>query len=56
MRFRPSYGAMVRLMLSKYIDKRITPSLDEFRGQMQRASDFELPPVLELIEEESEEG
>lgn len=52
MRFRPSYGAMVRLMLSRYIDKRVTPSLAEFRAQMEQSGALALPPVLKRLEED----
>ncbi len=53
MRFRPSYGAMVRLMLSTYIDKRITPGLDEFRDQIESMSSLDLPPVLDSLEQDA---
>jgi predicted amino acid racemase len=50
-RFRPSYGAMVRLMLSKYIDKRLMPSLNEFRAEIDDQGSIELPPVLDGLDE-----
>ena len=50
-RFRPSYGAMVRLMLSKYIDKRLMPSLNEFRAEIDDQGSIELPPVLDGLDD-----
>jgi len=50
--FRPSYGAMVRLMLGRYIDKVVTPSLDELTRRIAGRTDgVELPPVLDGLED-----
>ncbi len=43
--FRPSYGALARLMGGKYIDKVVTPSLEEFREELQQTDKVNLPPV-----------
>lgn len=44
--FRPSYGALVRLMLSKYIDKTMTPPLERFLREKDETRDVDLPPTL----------
>jgi predicted amino acid racemase len=41
--FRPSYGSLVRLMLSKYIDKVVTPSLGSFAREIEAGSEVHLP-------------
>lgn len=46
-KFRPSYGALVRLMLSKYIDKVVTPDLSRFSDAMEAEDEVDLPPILE---------
>lgn len=46
-RFRPSYGAFVRLMLSRYIDKRVTPALETLRRKVDETGGVDLPPVIE---------
>lgn len=46
-KFRPSYGALVRLMLSKYIDKVVTPDLSQFSDDMKESDEVDLPPILE---------
>lgn len=45
-RFRPSYGALVRLMLDKYIDKIVTPSVDRFSKAIGDDDGVDLPPVI----------
>lgn len=40
-RFRPSYGALVRLMTGRYLEKVVTPELDEYEVRAK----VELPPV-----------
>jgi len=54
-KFRPSYGALVRLMLGGYIDKVVTPSLEEFARLVEASphAAIDLPPVLEGIEDEN---
>ncbi len=53
LKFRPSYGAMVRLMLGRYIDKVVVPDLDSFRRQLVGVDhSVELPPILDNLEEE----
>jgi len=52
-KFRPSYGALVRLMLGRYIDKVVVPDLDTFRKQLADLDNsIELPPILDNLEEE----
>ena len=41
--FRPSYGALVRLMIGPYVDKVVTPPLSEYRKDLE---EVELPPVV----------
>jgi len=54
-KFRPSYGALVRLMLSRYIDKVVTPSVDTFSDEMNDDdAGVDLPPILDR-ETEAEE-
>lgn len=53
-RFRPSYGAFVRLMLSKYIDKTMTPALDHFVREKDQQKDVPLPPALAAYDGETE--
>ena len=48
-RFRPSYGALVRLMAGKYIDKFVTPDLATFRALVASTSKVDVPPVLEEL-------
>ena len=45
--FRASYGALVRLMLSKYIEKSMTPPLETFLREKDEARDVHLPPTLD---------
>ena len=45
-KFRPSYGALVRLMLDKYIDKIVTPNVERFTDQISDEEEVELPPVV----------
>ena len=48
LKFRPSYAALVRLMLDKYVDKVLLPPLDQFRKEVaDDPDDFELPPVVD---------
>lgn len=49
--FRAGYGALVRLMLSKYIDKTVSPSLETFLEQKDEARDVHLPPALDALED-----
>jgi len=53
-KFRPSYGALVRLMLSKYIDKTMTPPLETFLEHKDEARDIDLPPALDAFDAEVE--
>lgn len=56
MQFRASYGALVRLMLGKYIEKTLTPSLHTFLTEKDAARDVHLPPTLEpALDPETEE-
>ena len=46
--FRPSYGALVRLMLSKYIDKVVVPDLAQFSDDIvDDGEKFDLPPIFD---------
>jgi predicted amino acid racemase len=45
-KFRVAYGALVRLFLSKYIDKVLMPPLDYFLREKDDARDVHLPPTL----------
>jgi len=51
--FRPSYGALVRLMAGKYIDKFVTPGLAEFAEIVKGSATVDLPPVLDDLDLES---
>jgi predicted amino acid racemase len=52
--FRPSYGAVVRLMLGRYIDKTVVPDLPTFHHQLRDIdSDIELPPILDGLEDQA---
>ena len=47
-KFRPSYGALVRLMLSKYIDKVVTPNVARFSDRVDDDdAGVDLPPILD---------
>ena len=52
-KFRPSYGALVRLMAGKYIDKVVTPSVSRFESAIDSDRDVDLPPVI--LDEETME-
>ncbi|MGD8440240.1 MAG: alanine racemase [Holophagae bacterium] len=45
--FRPSYGSLVRLMLSPYVDKFVGPSIDEYRRSISAEDRIEVPPVID---------
>lgn len=47
LKFRPSYGALVRLMLSKYIDKVVTPNLEHFSDNLGKDDAVEVPRILD---------
>ena len=50
LRFRPTYGAFVRLMMDRYIEKELV-SRDEARAALKAESgEFEVPPILDGIE------
>ena len=54
-KFRPSYGALVRLMLGGYIDKVVTPSPEEFSRLVEASPhSIEVPPTIDGLEEEHE--
>ncbi len=50
-RFRPSYGALVRLMAGKYVTKQVTPALETYGRALEDDYDLELPPVHEQVDE-----
>ncbi len=45
--FRPSYGSLVRLMLSPYVDKFVGPTIDEYRRSISADDRIEVPPVID---------
>lgn len=47
LKFKPSYGAFVRLMVGKYIDKVVTPDPDKFEDRLQKQDEVDLPPVID---------
>lgn len=44
--FRPSYGALVRLMLDKYVDKVVVPNVETFSDALHDHESVDLPPVF----------
>jgi ornithine racemase len=49
--FRPSYGSLVRLMLSPYLDKVVVPPIDEYLEAVRQSDRVEVPPTLLEAEE-----
>lgn len=49
-KFRPAYGALVRLMAGKYIEKFVQPTLAEFRREVRHALTVEVNPVLDDLD------
>ncbi|MDP8205791.1 MAG: hypothetical protein P9L92_03925 [Candidatus Electryonea clarkiae] len=45
-RFKPDYGALVRLMIGKYIKKEVTPKIESFSDQLEPSDEVEVPPVI----------
>jgi len=45
-RFRPDYGALVRLMIGKYITKEVRPEIGSFSDHLEPADEVEVPPVI----------
>jgi ornithine racemase len=45
-KFRPAYSALIRLMIGKYIEKVVTPGIEEFARLASEQGSFELPPVI----------
>ncbi len=43
LKFRANYGALLRLMSCKYIDRIVTPSLETFAGKLNDDSEFAIP-------------
>jgi predicted amino acid racemase len=51
LKFRPSYGAFVRLMMDRYIDK-VLLSRDEARQALKdEVGEFDVPPILQGLEQ-----
>ncbi|MBZ0266178.1 alanine racemase [bacterium] len=50
-KFKPSYSALVRLMLGNYVRKEVTPPIDSFRSEIEIDHEMELPPVDEQVDE-----
>jgi len=50
-KFRPSYGALVRLMAGKYIDKFVSPSVAEFRASPIARDTVDVPHVLDDLDD-----
>jgi len=53
-KFRVNYAAMLRLMSSKYVNKEVTPSLDEFRSASE-SENLEVDPAIESLAEKEKE-
>jgi predicted amino acid racemase len=51
-KFRPGYGALVRLMLGRYVDKVVVPPIDEYLEGFEDKDRVEVPPVFEEPEGE----
>ena len=54
-KFRPSYGALVRLMAGKYIEKFVQPALPEFRKVVKHALTVDMAPVLQDLDPDPRE-
>jgi len=50
-KFRPNYPALLRLMSGKYIEKEVSPSLDNFEN-LPRSQLLDVEPAVEAIAEE----
>ncbi len=50
-RFRPDYGALVRLMIGKYITKEVKPELGSFSDHLGPTDEVEVPPVIPEVED-----
>jgi predicted amino acid racemase len=46
-KFRPSYGSLVRLMLGRYVDKVVQPPIDEYLGGFDEQDRIEVPPAFD---------
>jgi predicted amino acid racemase len=46
-KFRPSYGSLVRLMLSPYVDKIVVPPIDEYVEAVRQVDQITVPPAFE---------
>ena len=54
-KFRPSYGSLVRLILCPYVDKVVVPSIDESVRIVDRTEGVEVPPAYEeLVDDEQD--
>lgn len=50
-RFRPSYGSLVRLMLSPYVDKVVLPPIEDYLDSVRQSDLIEVPPAYEEPED-----
>ncbi len=50
-KFRPSYGSLVRLMLSPYVDKVVVPSIEEYMASIKRKDLVEVPPAFDEVDQ-----
>ncbi len=55
-RFRPNYGALLRMMSGIYVDRVVEPSLDEFLKSLPPKGRVDIPPVLDEFEAAQEAG
>ena len=44
--FRPDYGALVRLMIGRYVEKKVTPELKSFSQGLEPSDEVEVPPAI----------
>jgi predicted amino acid racemase len=48
-RFRPNYGALLRLMSGRYVERAVEPPLEAFLESFSPSSRIDIPPVLDEI-------
>jgi ornithine racemase len=45
-KFRPSYGALARLMIGPYVDKIVTPTIEQYGDSLDSSQQVEVPRVV----------
>ncbi len=55
-RFRPDYGALVRLMMDRYIEKVVTPEIRSFSQGLAPSDEVEVPPAITPLDEQGSEA